>query len=160
MKRSKSETEGGLDRLNGLMAWWGFPNAAKGTGMTAPVMQFQVLLLELNKVLNEAASTQAQAFSAASQHVGRAVQAAMSARQPLELIDAQAKLIGSLIECFAGQSAFWADLTQKLGDCCTDSICKPDQEPEERAERQAPVEPRPASRRTSVRESAGHATPV
>lgn len=118
MKAAETSVPTGLDRMNGLLAWWGVPNAFDGSEMQVRTKRFQVLVLDLNKLFNEASSSQARALSVANEQFTRALHEHLSARQPPELMAAQSRLVTGLMESLAVQTKTWAQLTQKLHDCC------------------------------------------
>lgn len=89
-------------RLNGLLTWWGLQSLAD----------------QLNRLLKEGSSNNAEIFSAANEQLTRALQEIVSARQPSELIAAQSHLVTSLRESFAAQARSWAELAQKFDACC------------------------------------------
>lgn len=122
MKASETSIPTGLERINGLLAWWGIPNLAEASGMEAQAKRFQVLVVDLNKLFSEASTRQAQALSAANEQFASALQELLGARQPSELMAAQSSLMTGLMESFAAQTRTWTELTQKLHDCCSATV--------------------------------------
>ncbi|MGE0333978.1 MAG: phasin family protein [Gammaproteobacteria bacterium] len=160
MKAADTSAPTGLDRLNGLLAWWGVPNAFDGSEIQAQTMRFQVLVLDLNKLFNEASSSQAQALSAANEQFTRALQELLSARQPPELMAAQSSLVTGLIESLAAQTGAWAELTQKLHGCFSAMVRGSAAEAGEHAGRPVPIKSqsdgeRPASKASTKRTAQG-----
>lgn len=160
MKAAETSVPTGLDRMNGLLAWWGVPNAFDGSEMQARTKRFQVLVLDLNKLFNEASSSQAQALSAANEQFTRGLQELLSARQPPELMAAQSRLVTGLIESLAAQTRAWAELTQKLHDCCSATVREAAAEAGEHAGRPVPIKSqsdgeRPASKASTKRTAQG-----
>ena len=109
----------GLDRIKGLMAWWGMPNVVEAGQIEAQGKRFQVLMVDLVKLFNEASSNQAQALCASNERFTRAFQDLLRAREPPELMAAQSSLVIGLMRSLAAQTKIWAELTQKLSDYCS-----------------------------------------
>jgi len=143
----------GRDRIKGLLAWWGTSHLANASGMEAQARQLQVLLVDLNELLTEASSSQAQVSSAADEHLNRALRQLVSARQPSDLMATRSNLVTGLKESFAAQAKTWAELTRKLDDCCLAAARKADAEAHERGGGSVPIRPRVADR--PVREASG-----
>jgi hypothetical protein len=119
MKASKETSiPAGLDRIKGLMAWWGMPNVLEAGQIEAQGKRFQVLVVDLVKLFNEASSNQAQALSASNEWFTRAFQDLLRAREPPELMAAQSSLVIGLMQSLAAQTKIWAELTQKLHNSC------------------------------------------
>lgn len=119
MKTSESSILTGLDRMNGLLAWWGMPNVIDAGEIEARTKRFQVLVVDLSKLLSEASSSQAQALSAANEQFTRSLRELLGARQPPEFMAAQSDLVTGFMESLAAQTKAWAELTQKLHACCS-----------------------------------------
>ena len=119
MKASETSIPIGLGRINGLLAWWGMPSALEAGQIEAQAKQFQVLIVDLVKLFNEASSNQAQALSASNERFTRAFQDLLRAREPPELMAAQSSLVIGLMQSLAAQTKIWAELTQNLSDYCS-----------------------------------------
>jgi hypothetical protein len=109
----------GLDRIKGLMSWWGMPSVLGAGQIEAQGQRFQGLVVDLVKLFNEASSNQAQALFAANEQFTRAFQDLLRAREPPELMAAQSSLVIGLMQSLAAQTKIWAELTQKLSDYCS-----------------------------------------
>ena len=109
----------GLDRIKGLMSWWGMPNVLEAGQIEAQGKRFQGLVVDLVTLFNEASSNQAQALSASNERFTRAFQDLLRAREPPELMAAQSSLVIGLMQSLAAQTKIWAELTQKLSDYCS-----------------------------------------
>lgn len=123
MKPSETASPTGLNRLNGLLAWWDVSRLIGVSGMEAHAKRFQIVL-DLNKLFNEAFSSQALALSAANEQLARSLQELLSARQPPELMTAQSSLLTALMENLATQTRVWAELTQKFYEACSGVTCE------------------------------------
>ena len=108
----------GLNRFNGLLAWWGAPDGL-GLGNTeAQTKRFQVLVTELGQAFNEASSYQVETLSATNERLACSLQELLRSRQPQELMAAQSNIVAGLLASLAAQTKAWADLTQKVHGCC------------------------------------------
>lgn len=95
--------------------------------------------------------------------MGQVVQAGAKmnpARQPPELMAAQSRLVTGLIESLAAQTRAWAELTQKLHDCCSATVREAAAEAGEPAGRPVPIKShsdgeRPASKASTKRTAQG-----
>ena len=101
------------------MAWWGMPNVLEAGQIEAQGQRFQVLVVDLVKLFNEASSNQAQALSASNERFTRAFQDLLRAREPPELMAAQSSLVIGLMQSLAAQTKIWAELMQNLSDYCS-----------------------------------------
>jgi hypothetical protein len=129
----------GLDRIKGLMSWWGMPSVLGAGQIEAQGQRFQGLVVDLVKLFNEASSNQAQALFAANEQFTRAFQDLLRAREPPELMAAQSSLVIGLMQSLAAQTKIWAELTQKLSDYCSTVAHKAVVEAGEHASRSEPA---------------------
>lgn len=141
MKILDSNIPTGLDRMNGLLAWWGMPNAIDAGEMETRNRRFQILVADLSKLLTETSSSQVEALTVANEQFARALHDLLSARQPPELMAAQSSLVTGLIESLAAQTRAWAELTQKLHDCCSALVREAPADGRDRPRRPLPVKP-------------------
>lgn len=118
MNATDTSIPNGLDRMNGLLAWWGMPSVADAGEFESQAKRCQALVVELNKLFLDATSGQTQALSEANEEFGRTLRDLLSAREPAELMSAQSRLATALMQTLATQTRAWADLSQQLYDCC------------------------------------------
>lgn len=119
MMASDSSIPAEVRRVNGLLAWWGLADQSRASGMEAHARQLQTLIGDVNKLLSQASSNNAEELSAAKEQLTRALQVFLNVRQPSELIAARSHLVTSLRACFAARARSWAELTRKLDACCS-----------------------------------------
>ncbi len=129
----------GMDRMNGLLAWWGMPNVVDPSELEALTKRCHALVVELNHLFNDASSGQAQALSTANEEYARALQELLSVRQPAEFMSAQSRLVMGVMEHLAAQTGAWADLSQKLYDCCSAMVRESAEEAGKRTGQTVPV---------------------
>lgn len=122
MKGSETNMSMGLNRMNGLLAWWGIPNTIGADAIEARSKRFQLLVAELSTLFSDASSSQVQAISDTNDRFSQALQELLSARQAPELMAAQSNLVVGLIESLTAQTQAWAELTQKLHTCCAAAV--------------------------------------
>ena len=118
MKVPEANLPLGWDRVSGLLAWWGMPGTIDA-GETNHADRTQALVGELNKLVQEASSQQMQTLSEANEQFTQALREFLSARQPSDLMAAQARLVTGFMESAAAQAGAWATLTQELHSCCS-----------------------------------------
>ena len=108
----------GLDRLNALFAWWGVP-ALNGNGqMDGQMKRFQAFTSDLQRTCSEAYSRQMNAILTANERIAGSLQEFLRCRQPHDVIAAESNVLATILEEASLQARTWADLTQKVQDCC------------------------------------------
>lgn len=110
-----------LDRVNGLLAWWGLPNTGDTIGIQARARRLQVLMVNLTSVLSDASSNQARAAVEANDRFHKAVRDFLNAREAPEILAAQSGLVRGLMENLTIQVQACTELTQKLRACCAEA---------------------------------------
>ena len=108
----------GLDRLNALFAWWGVPTAGGNGNIDGQMKRFQVFASDLQRTYGEAYSHQMEALFTANQRLVSSLQELARCRQPQDVIAAESDILATLLEGAALQAKTWAELTQKVQDCC------------------------------------------
>lgn len=111
-----------LDRVNGLLAWWGIPNTGDTIGIQARARRLQLLVVNLTSVLSDASSNQARVAVEANDRFHRAVRDFLSAREAPEILAAQSNLVRGLMENLTAQVQTCTELTQKLRACCAEAV--------------------------------------
>jgi hypothetical protein len=117
MTASESELRPGLNRINGLLAWWDAAHLIGVSGMEAQAKRLRTVVA-LNELFNEAGSRQAQALRTVNEQFARVLQELLNVRQPPELMSAQSNLVAVLMESLATQATIWAELSHKLCTYC------------------------------------------
>ena len=108
----------GLDRLNALFAWWGVPTADGNGTIDRQMKRFQVFASDLQKTYGDAYSHEMEALLKSNERVVRSLQELVRCRQPQDVIAAESDILATLLEGAALQAKTWAELTQKVQDCC------------------------------------------
>ncbi len=133
----------GMNRMDGLLAWWGFPDAIDNNELEAQANRCQALVVELNELFRNASSRQTQALSTANEEFSRALRELVSAREPGEVMAAQSSLLMALVSELVAQTGAWAELSQRLYDCCSAMARENAAAANERMSRNAPGTPKP-----------------
>lgn len=108
----------GLDRFNALLAWWGTPNEIDLSNIGTQTKHFQILAANLSQAFGEASTSQMKTLITTNERLARSLQEILHSQQPAELMAAHSNVVAGLLESLAAQTKVWADLTQKLHDCC------------------------------------------
>lgn len=103
-----------MNPFNGLRSFWGQSGIFNTAEMESLFKKFQAHRADMNKLVQDASARQTQALKAASERSVRYFQDLFSARQPLELIEAQSNIVSDIMENFTGQTRGWLELTQRL----------------------------------------------
>ena len=146
MMASDTSIPAEVRRLNGLLAWWGLADQSRASGMEAHARQLQILIGDVNKLLSQASSNNAETLIVANEQLTRALQEIVRVRQPSELIAARSHLVASLRACFAARARSWAELTRKLDACCSGAPHEAAAEPVTGAGGLMPMRPKDAGR--------------
>lgn len=117
MKSTASSIQTGADRINGLLTWWGVPDALDVGAAEGRAKRFQGLVSALSQVVSEASANQAETASATNERLARALRELLGARQPADFIAAQSRPVTDLMETLAAQAKALAEVTQQLHEC-------------------------------------------
>jgi hypothetical protein len=107
----------GTEQLNALLGMWGAPMAS-GNGMMDVMKRFQQFVSDVQKTCGDAYSGQMQAVMSGNDRLVRSFQDLLGSRQPQDVLAAQSEIWESLLEGASQQATRWAELTQKLQECC------------------------------------------
>jgi hypothetical protein len=107
----------GIDRLNALTAWWGIPAAGNGA-VDRQMKRFQQFASDLQKTCADAYSGEMNALFSSNDHLGRSFQELLQCRRPQDVMAAESEILATLLEGATLQTRRWAELTQKLQECC------------------------------------------
>ncbi|MBO0800011.1 MAG: phasin family protein [Blastocatellia bacterium] len=117
MEVQRDEMTAGVDRLNGVLGWWG---AQGNRAIEARIEKFQQLTGALHKAYGEACRYHIDALTATNDRVSRSFQGLFHSRTPDELFIAEAEILTALMEAASLNMKAWSDLTQKVQSCCID----------------------------------------
>jgi hypothetical protein len=108
----------GVDRLNGLLAWWGMAGSEGNLRFEGQIKRFQQFAADLQKAYGEAYRQQVEALSAANERLVRSLQGLLLSRKPDELMAAESEILATLLEGASLQAQTWAELGQRVQECC------------------------------------------
>jgi hypothetical protein len=108
----------GVERLNALVAWWGVPAASGDGAMDRQMKRIQQFASDLQKTSSDAYSGEMNALFKSNDRLGRSFQELIRCRRPQEVLAAESEILASLLEGASLQAERWAELTQKLQECC------------------------------------------
>jgi hypothetical protein len=108
----------GMEQLNALMGMWGAPMAS-GKGMIdVPMKRLQQFASDVQKACGDAYSGQMQAVMSGNDRLARSFQDLLGSRQPREVLAAESEILATFLEGASLHAKRWAELTQKLQECC------------------------------------------
>jgi hypothetical protein len=107
-----------MERLNGLMAWWGMPGPNGNGAVGRQIKRLQQFAADFQKTCADAYSGEMSAVLNSNERLGRSVQEFVRCRQPSEVLAAESEILVTLLEGASLQAKLWAELTQRLQECC------------------------------------------
>jgi hypothetical protein len=108
----------GVERLNALIAWWGLPAVSGDGAMERQMKRFQQFASDLQKTSSDAYRGEMDALLSGNERLGRSVQELLRCRRPQEVLAAESEILASFLEGASLRARRWAELTQKLQECC------------------------------------------
>lgn len=148
----------GLDRLSALFTWWGVPAATGNGSLDRQMKCCQAFASDLQKAYGDTCSRQMEAALAANDRISRSLQDFLRCRQPQDVIAAQSNVFATVLEEVSSQAKVWAELTQKVQDCCAamarETAAELVTRPKEGAETKSPARPAQSPARDASRQPA------
>lgn len=118
MKTKDDALTAGVERLTGLLGWWGVP-IASGNGMIDIQMKrLQQFAADLQKTYSDAYRSEMDALFSSNDRLARSFQDLFHSRQPQEVMAAESDIFATLLEDASLHVKRWTELTQKLQECC------------------------------------------
>lgn len=108
----------GIERMNALIAWWGVPTTNTSGTIDRQMQRWQAFAKDLQKACVESCSAEMAAAFDGNDRLGRSFQELMQSRQPQEFLAAESEIFALLLERASLRAKRWAELTEKLQDCC------------------------------------------
>src|ERR1041384_1210756 len=115
LKRERDEMTAGVDRLNGLLGWWGVQG---NQAVEDRIKRFQQLTIDLQRAYGEACSDHVGALNAANDRMSKSFQGLLRSRKPDEFLVAQMDILAALMETASHQVTTWSELGKKVQNCC------------------------------------------
>lgn len=117
MVAKEHSTTNGLEKLNGLFAWWGYSPNGDGRFETQ-FKRFQEFSSEMRKASTEAFGDEMNTIFANRERAIDAMQNLVRSRKPDEFLAAEAAVFSIYLEEMALQAKRWAALTERAHECC------------------------------------------
>lgn len=108
----------GVDQLNGLLGWWAAPIAGGNGMMNGQMKRLQQFASDMQKMCGDAYSQQIGALFSSNEQLVRSLQDLLRSQRPQEVLAAELEISATFLENASQQTTRWADLTQKLQECC------------------------------------------
>jgi hypothetical protein len=108
----------GVDRLNGVLGWWGVQG---NRAIEGRLERFQQLSHGLHKAYYEANRNQMDVINATNDRVSHSVQGLIRSRTPDQLFVAEAEILTAFMEAASIHMKTWSELCQKIQGCYTDA---------------------------------------
>jgi hypothetical protein len=118
MDAKESSLTSGFERLNGLMAWWGVPAVNANGALDRQIKRLQQFAADFQKTCTDAYSGEMSAVLNSNERLGRSFLEFARCRQPSEALAAESEILATLLEGASLQAKRWAELAQKLQECC------------------------------------------
>ena len=108
----------GVERLNAMLGWWGVPIAGGNGMMEGQMKRLQQFASDVQKMCSDAYSGQMGALFSSNDRLVRSFQDLLRSQRPQEVLAAESEIFATFLEGASQQATRWAELTQKLQECC------------------------------------------
>lgn len=108
-----------IERLNGLMSWWGMPGPTGNTLLDHQMRRLQRFAADFQKSCTDAYCSEMEALVGGNERLSRSMLGLLQHRRPPEGGAVESEILAILLEGASHQTKRWADLTQKLQECCS-----------------------------------------
>jgi hypothetical protein len=108
----------GVERLNALLGWWGVPIASGNGVIDGQMKRLQQFASDLQKTCGDAYSGQMDALLTSNDRLARSFQDLLRSRRPQEVVTAELDILATFLEGASLNAKRWADLTERLQECC------------------------------------------
>ena len=115
---TKDAMTAGIEKMNALIAWWGLPATNASGAVERHMQRWQTFAKDLQKAYVDAYSAEVTAAFDGNDRLGRSFQELLQCRQPQEFVAAESEIFALLLERASLRAKRWAELTEKLQDCC------------------------------------------
>ena len=135
--------------MNALLGWWGVPIAGGNSMIDSQMKRLQQCALDVQKTCTDAYGGEIEALFRNNDRLVRSYQGLFRSQRPQEVLAAESEILATLIEGASPHAKRWAELTQKLQDCCAamarDAAEDLRQQVQETASATGSAEPEPSS---------------
>lgn len=108
----------GLDRVNGVFAWWGLSGADSAGKLDGQFKRFHAFTSDLQRAFGDTYGAQMSTLLGANERIGRSFQEFLKCRQPQDVIAAEASVLAAILEETSLQTKTWLELSRKVQECC------------------------------------------
>lgn len=153
-----SNASAAVDRLRGLLNWWGATGNAGATTVAPDLFRFANSVTAIQKAYLGAVEKHLDTVFATNDRIARAARGLAGSSDPNALLAAQNELMTAVVEAAADYAANWGDLYQSIQALTTPTLVAPTESAAQqpvKVERAAPVR---AAAERAPREPAAQAT--
>lgn len=125
MATTQSITSTPVDRLNGLLAWWGVPDVMTGNAIEKRMKRFQAAASDLQKSYGDACDRQADVLIATNRRLAHSLQDACRSRHPRDIVAAESTLLAIVLDGIELQAQIWTGLTHEVLERCAALVGEP-----------------------------------
>lgn len=116
MEGKREEITGGVDRMSGLLDWWGVQG---NQAVSERIKRFQELAAGLQHAYSETYAEELDALTATNDRLAKSVQGLLRCRKSDEFFTAQMDIFAGMMESASRQVTAWSELGRKIQRCCT-----------------------------------------
>jgi hypothetical protein len=113
------KTFAGIDRLTGLLAWWGMAGAEGKKSMPRQLNRLDTFVSDIQKAWLDAANRQVSASLTANEELALSAQAILRNRTQAEFLASQTEIATTISKAASIYAATWAEFQHRIQDCCT-----------------------------------------
>lgn len=103
-----------LDRLEGLLKWWGAPGAACDDFRQSQLQRFETIVAELERAVAEISSNQEQALTRSRELLVQSLPVFVNSHDLNEVMAVQSKILMSLFEAASTQVKTWMSFAERI----------------------------------------------
>jgi hypothetical protein len=103
-----------LDRLEGLLKWWGAPAAGTEAFGQAHIQRFEAIVSELERAVAEISINQEQALTRSRELLVRSLPVFVNSHDLNEVMAMQSRILLSLFEAASSQVKSWMSFSDRI----------------------------------------------
>ncbi|MDA8093281.1 MAG: hypothetical protein M0T84_05100 [Betaproteobacteria bacterium] len=147
-----------VERLNGLMSWWGITVPTGNGPFDRQMKRLQQFATDCRKVCADAYCGEMDALFSSNERLGHSIQGLLRYRRPPELLSPESEILAILLDDASCQARRWVELTQKLQERCSAMTLDAASDLRQRTEEPVPMkgegEPTQQPAKTALRRAA------
>lgn len=114
-----------LDRMSGLLTWWGVPDWMGNNTVETQMKRFQAVASDLQKSYGDACGRQMDVLLAANERLAHSLQQVCRSRHPQDIVAAESNILAIFLDGIERQAQIWMDLTQRVVEHCAALASEP-----------------------------------